>query len=164
MTGLDNVTIQPKNSPYQTLGTGNNFTFTCTVNEPNGTATKPNITLTIPGNDSREKLAKVTNETTRAGVEFTYNITEYTDDQTVFICWYTYQNHTWSSPNLTLTVFCECLPTCTVYMYIYLCVHVYWQPIAQLEREGERERERERERGRVGGRERVPFPFLFVCH
>ena len=106
LTGLSNVTIEPNNSAYQTLGSGKSFVFTCGVEGPDGIVQNPHITLAIPGGDDK-KLAKVTNTTTNTNITFTYPITNYTDDQTVFVCQFTNNSRVWSSPNLTLTVFCE---------------------------------------------------------
>ena len=108
LTGKYNVNIVPTNSPYEILDKGGrNFTFLCSVTGPKGNITNPNITLLIPGSD--KKLANVNStRPTNASVLFTYNITSYTDDQTVFVCQYNSSNQTWLSSNLTLTVFCEC--------------------------------------------------------
>lgn len=103
--GLKNIscTIEPNNSAHQILDVGNNFTFTCAVKGPNGPIMNPAITLVIPGDDG--KLGKVTNQTTNTSITFTYSITNYTDDQTVFFCQYSNSGDVWPSPNLTLTVF-----------------------------------------------------------
>ena len=112
LSGSDqNVTIKPygSSSTQRALGSSKNFTFICS-----SSASDAAFELHILGPGNETKLAKVSQNETALGTIFTYNITNYTDDQTTFRC----QFESWMSPNLTLTVFCECL-TVGMYHWVY---------------------------------------------
>ena len=94
-----NVTIKPygNSSTHQTLGHSKNFVFICSSSTDNV------IDLQILGPGNKTKLEKVSQNHTTSDTIFTYNITDYKDDQTTFRC----RVGNLSSPDLVLTIFCE---------------------------------------------------------